>query len=269
VSGKRSPRGSRLRRPFLIGSAGSAVIVILVALPLLTSATTYVNDTSGWNAPFQNTQATAGCSSNANWWNINDVSSSSQKGQEFSYSRVNCVAGDSGTESKTLFMGIYGQNFTWSQPTAHYTYLIDWNVSYNWSLWMGGDVWQDCQGQAHAYLIIKSNVYDFNNQSNVWPGGASGTMRTFTQNCPPGPPNPVTSSGSELNDIIFNPAGHDGLYLKDGDSYSIWTEMIIQTSVSGSEGAGAPVGVYSDGGADIDMQHGGNYGKVVSLVIES
>jgi hypothetical protein len=164
-------------------------------------------------------------------------------------------------------MGIYGENFTWRNHTGHYSYFINWNVSYNWSLAMGGDAWYDCVGSASANLIIKSNLYDVDNQTNVWPNGASGTMRTFTQNCPTiGPPNPATSPGSELNNIIFNPAGHDGLPLIENDTYTIWSEMILKTTVTSSYGF---ANGDSYGRADIDMQDNSQYGKIVSLIIES
>src|SRR5580692_5070165 len=85
---------------------------------------------------------------------LSSYSSSTQKGQEFAYSGVWwAYASASTTFSKTVYMGIYGENFTWRNHTGHYSYFINWNVSYNWSLAMGGDAWYDCVGSASANLI--------------------------------------------------------------------------------------------------------------------
>jgi hypothetical protein len=243
----------------------------MIALPMLASATTYVDISSGWNDPIQNTQATSySCTggNNANWWNINNVASSTGQGQEFSYSRAWGFFLCSGTESKTVYMGIYGSNFTWTQPTGHYTYDVTWDVSYNISMQIRESGAGDCSAPqvASAYLIIKTNVYDQDNQTNEWPNGASGTMNNPSLNCPSSGLNSYWNQTYPQGDVTFNPAGHDGLYLVDGDYYSIWSEMILK-SLSTTSTESTYDNDWVD--CDIDMQHNSQYGQIVSFVISS
>ncbi|MCI4327841.1 MAG: hypothetical protein L3K16_09505 [Thermoplasmata archaeon] len=246
----------RVRDSLFVGISVSAIIAILIAVPALTSATTYVNITSGWNTPIQNTQATSTCTG-SNGWNINDVSTTTGKGQEFAYSESGGSCYYGGTESKTVFMGIYGSQFTWNQATGHYSYYVTWNVSYNISMSMTGSPYGS--SVASTYLIIKTNLYDTNNLTNEWPNGASGTMNNPSISYP-------TLSYSHTysqSPITFNPAGTNGLYLINGNTYSIWSEMILESL------AYTPWNYEDNVLADIDMQSNSQYGQIVSFVIST
>jgi hypothetical protein len=250
------------RRHLLAPLVGSLAVAVILLVPVPASASNWVNDTSGWYEPITNTSAVSGCGnsgSHGNGWNINEISSSTGIGQEFTYSRQLGQPGCNGwTTSKTVYMGIYGQNFTWNLSNGYYPYTITWSVSYNISESIHEDGMGCSSAVASSYFLIKTNLFDQFNLTNVWAVGPTGTINNPSVTC--------STTGLSFSDsysqadVTYSPTG--GVYLTDGHAYSIWSEIILKSLAT----ADADLTTVR---ADIDMQSNSQYGQVVSFVIQN